>query len=97
MAADRPNVLFIIVDDQSPFELKLYNPNSRLTENGNWNIFTIVSVGFSAGGFMYTCLKLLWAIDMIKHYENEQIQKQRTKIIAIRNEDFEEVYNSDFH
>ena len=26
----RPNVLFIIVDDQSPFDLKVYNPDSPL-------------------------------------------------------------------
>jgi choline-sulfatase len=26
----RPNVLFIIVDDQSPFDLKIYNPKSEL-------------------------------------------------------------------
>ncbi|MCA9145418.1 MAG: sulfatase-like hydrolase/transferase, partial [Planctomycetales bacterium] len=30
-AADkRPNILFIIVDDQSPFDLKVYNPDSTL-------------------------------------------------------------------
>ncbi len=30
-AADaRPNFLFIVVDDQSPFDLKVYNPGSRL-------------------------------------------------------------------
>jgi len=29
-AATRPNILFIIVDDQSPFDLKLYDPNSPL-------------------------------------------------------------------
>ena len=30
-AADkRPNILFIIVDDQSPFDLKVYNPESSL-------------------------------------------------------------------
>ncbi len=29
-AADRPNILFIIVDDQSPFDLKTYNANSPL-------------------------------------------------------------------
>lgn len=31
-AADskRPNILFIIVDDQSPFDLKIYNPKSEL-------------------------------------------------------------------
>lgn len=30
-AADaRPNILFILVDDQSPFDLRVYNPNSRL-------------------------------------------------------------------
>ncbi|MFT4556308.1 MAG: choline-sulfatase, partial [Planctomycetaceae bacterium] len=30
-AADkRPNILFIIVDDQSPFDLKIYNPDSGL-------------------------------------------------------------------
>ena len=28
--ADRPNILFIIVDDQSPFDLKVYNPKSAL-------------------------------------------------------------------
>ncbi len=28
VSADRPNVLFIIVDDQSPFDLKIYNPDS---------------------------------------------------------------------
>lgn len=28
--AKRPNILFIIADDQSPFELKLYNPKSTL-------------------------------------------------------------------
>ena len=26
----RPNILFIIVDDQSPFDLKVYNPRSSL-------------------------------------------------------------------
>ena len=26
----RPNVLFILVDDQSPFDLKVYNPDSPL-------------------------------------------------------------------
>ncbi len=29
-AADRPNILFIIADDQSPFDLKSYNPDSAL-------------------------------------------------------------------
>jgi len=28
--ADRPNILFILVDDQSPFDLKMYNPQSSL-------------------------------------------------------------------
>lgn len=28
--AKRPNILFIIVDDQSPFDLKIYNPKSEL-------------------------------------------------------------------
>lgn len=28
--AKRPNILFIIVDDQSPFDLKVYNPRSSL-------------------------------------------------------------------
>ncbi len=30
IAAKRPNILFIIVDDQSPFDLKAYNPESIL-------------------------------------------------------------------
>ena len=29
-AADRPNILFILADDQSPFDLKIYNPDSPL-------------------------------------------------------------------
>lgn len=29
-AADRPNILFILVDDQSPYDLKTYDPNSPL-------------------------------------------------------------------
>lgn len=29
-AASRPNFLFILVDDQSPFDLKIYNPQSTL-------------------------------------------------------------------
>ena len=29
-SADRPNILFIIVDDQSPFDLKVYDPKSQL-------------------------------------------------------------------
>lgn len=29
-ASDRPNLLFIIVDDQSPFDLKVYDPSSSL-------------------------------------------------------------------
>ena len=29
-AADRPNILFIIVDDQSPFDLQVYAPESKL-------------------------------------------------------------------
>ena len=28
--AKRPNILFILVDDQSPFDLRLYNPRSTL-------------------------------------------------------------------
>lgn len=30
VADKRPNVLFILVDDQSPWDLKAYNPNSKL-------------------------------------------------------------------
>lgn len=30
VAADRPNILFVIVDDQSPFDLKVYNKDSTL-------------------------------------------------------------------
>lgn len=30
LAADRPNILFILVDDQSPFDLRIYNPKSAL-------------------------------------------------------------------
>ncbi len=30
VAAKRPNILFIIADDQSPFDLKIYNPDSIL-------------------------------------------------------------------
>lgn len=29
-AANRPNILFILVDDQSPFDLQMYNPHSTL-------------------------------------------------------------------
>lgn len=29
-AAERPNILFILADDQSPFDLKVYNPKSAL-------------------------------------------------------------------
>lgn len=29
-AEKRPNILFILVDDQSPFDLKVYNPDSKL-------------------------------------------------------------------
>jgi arylsulfatase A-like enzyme len=29
-AAERPNILFILVDDQSPFDLRIYDPNSAL-------------------------------------------------------------------
>ncbi|SVB72866.1 uncharacterized protein METZ01_LOCUS225720, partial [marine metagenome] len=29
-AGKRPNILFIIADDQSPFDLKVYNPRSEL-------------------------------------------------------------------
>lgn len=28
--AERPNILFIIVNDQSPFDLKIYDPKSTL-------------------------------------------------------------------
>ena len=28
--AKRPNILFIVVDDQSPFDFKFYNPKSPL-------------------------------------------------------------------
>ena len=30
LTGDRPNILFIIADDQSPFDLKVYNPRSEL-------------------------------------------------------------------
>lgn len=30
LAADRPNILFIVVDDQSPFDLRIYDPKSAL-------------------------------------------------------------------
>ncbi|MHC5118837.1 MAG: sulfatase-like hydrolase/transferase, partial [Planctomycetota bacterium] len=29
-SSGRPNILFIIADDQSPFDLKIYNPDSKL-------------------------------------------------------------------
>ncbi|MFP6904017.1 MAG: sulfatase-like hydrolase/transferase [Verrucomicrobiota bacterium] len=29
-SAKRPNILFILADDQSPFDLKMYNPDSKL-------------------------------------------------------------------
>ncbi len=29
-AAKRPNILFVVVDDQSPFDLKVYDPDSKL-------------------------------------------------------------------
>ncbi|MFP6904110.1 MAG: sulfatase-like hydrolase/transferase, partial [Verrucomicrobiota bacterium] len=29
-AKKRPNIVFIIADDQSPFDLKIYNPRSEL-------------------------------------------------------------------
>jgi choline-sulfatase len=35
-SATRPNILFIIVDDQSPFDLKVYNPGAR-SETPNIN------------------------------------------------------------
>ena len=28
--AERPNILFIVVDDQSPYDLKAYDPDSAL-------------------------------------------------------------------
>ena len=30
LAAARPNILFVLVDDQSPFDLKIYNDKSSL-------------------------------------------------------------------
>ena len=30
VAGEQPNILFILVDDQSPFDLKVYNPKSPL-------------------------------------------------------------------
>ncbi|MFT5496602.1 MAG: choline-sulfatase [Kiritimatiellia bacterium] len=30
LQAKRPNILFILADDQSPFDLKMYNPDSKL-------------------------------------------------------------------
>ncbi|MDE0735118.1 MAG: sulfatase-like hydrolase/transferase, partial [Pirellulaceae bacterium] len=29
-AAEKPNILFVLVDDQSPFDLKIYNEKSSL-------------------------------------------------------------------
>jgi choline-sulfatase len=30
LQAKRPNILFILADDQSPFDLKMYDPDSKL-------------------------------------------------------------------
>ena len=43
----RPNILFIIVDDQSPFDLKLYNPDSILDTP---NIDRIAAEGMTFDG-----------------------------------------------
>ena len=76
-------------------------------ENDNWTAFTVASIAFSAGGFLYTCLKLLYALDKVRHYEGVHIQKQLTKLATIQTGDnpnrsveevpevYEEVYNSE--
>ena len=45
--APRPNILFIIADDQSPFDLKLYNPNSTL-ETPNIDRLAVEGMVFDA-------------------------------------------------
>ena len=40
----RPNILFIIADDQSPLDLKIYNPNSSLETP---NLDALASEGLS--------------------------------------------------
>ena len=58
-------------------------------ENQNWTIFTIASVCFSAVGFLYTCFKLLYAIDKVKYFEGRH-QKQQ---VATESNSAKEEYN----
>ena len=45
-------------------------------ETDNWDAFTISSVALSAGGFLYSYIKLLHALDKVRH--TEDLQKQTT-------------------
>jgi arylsulfatase A-like enzyme len=69
----RPNILFIIVDDQSPLDLKVYNPSSRLeTPNldrlaaegivldGAYHMGAFVSAVCTPSRHMIKCGRTLW-------------------------------------
>ena len=72
-AADRSNILFIIVDDQSPFDLKVYDPNSPLqTPNinrlaadgialdGAYHMGSFVGAVCTPSRHMVMCGRTLW-------------------------------------
>jgi choline-sulfatase len=72
-AAERPNILFIIVDDQSPFDLKAYAPDSQLetpnidaiaangiTLDGAYHMGAFVGAVCTPSRHMVMCGRTLW-------------------------------------
>jgi choline-sulfatase len=69
----RPNILFVIVDDQSPFDLKVYDPQSQLdtpsidriaaegmTLDGAYHMGSFVGAVCTASRHMIMCGRTLW-------------------------------------
>lgn len=41
-------------------------------QNNSWTYFTICSLGFSAFGVIYTCIKLMYAYDIVQNHDSDK-------------------------
>lgn len=95
----RPNILFILVDDQSPFDLQVYNPESELqTPNidrlaregmvfdGAYHMGSFVGAVCTPSRHMIMCGRTLWHLPIAPEAKEKQLcppQVERQTLAAV--------------
>ena len=62
-------------------------------ETNNWDLFTITSICLSAGGFLYTYIKLVHALDKMRRYEQKDEHKLEGVVSPCHDHNSEDVFD----